>query len=89
VTFAAIDGNGSESDPLLMKSVVQQEMIKHGVLWSGFHNVCFTHTDQDVDHTLEAYGEALRVLKKAVEDNALAQHLRGEPVQPVFRKTTD
>jgi glutamate-1-semialdehyde aminotransferase len=89
VTFTPTNGNGSASDPLLMKSVVQQEMIKHGVLWSGFHNICFTHTDQDMDHVLEAYGEALRVLKRAVEDNGLAQQLRGEPVQPVFRKTSD
>ncbi len=75
-------------EALLMKSLVQQEMIKRGVLWSGFHNICFSHSDEDVDYTLGAYGEVLLILKRAVETNTLAEHLRGKPVQPVFRKTT-
>ncbi len=74
-------------DPLLMKSLVQQEMIKRGVLWSGFHNLCFSHSDKDIDYTLDVYHEVLPMLKQAVESDTLAGQLRGEPVQPVFRKT--
>jgi len=83
--------DGQAGDPLLMKSLVQQEMIKRGVLWSGFHNICFSHTDKDVDYTLDVYREVLPILKQAVDGggNALAEQLHGEPVQPVFRKTTD
>ncbi|MEZ4689520.1 MAG: hypothetical protein R3A12_04805 [Ignavibacteria bacterium] len=62
MTFDATFGN-----PLEMKSLVQQEMIKRGILWGGFHNMCFTHSDEDVDYTLEVYREVLPVLKKAVE----------------------
>lgn len=73
-------------DPLIQKSLMQQEMIKRGVLWQGFHNMCFSHSDTDVDYTLQALEESLSVLKKAVARNKLNETLKGEPVQPVFRK---
>ncbi|MEW6506439.1 MAG: aminotransferase class III-fold pyridoxal phosphate-dependent enzyme [Bacteroidota bacterium] len=73
-------------NPLLQKSLMQQEMIKRGVLWQGFHNMSFSHSDSDVDYTLQALEESLEILKKAVDQNKLKQMLRGEPVQPVFRK---
>lgn len=73
--------------PLELKSLVQQELIKRGVLWSGFHNMSYSHTDADVEYTLGAYREVLPILKQAVESGKVATYLRGEPVEPVFRKT--
>jgi glutamate-1-semialdehyde aminotransferase len=81
ITFDAAAGN-----PLEMKSLVQQEMIRCGILWGGFHNRCYSHTDEDIDHTLKAYEEVLPVLKKAVEEKNVSSYLKGEPVEPVFRK---
>ncbi len=72
---------------LLMKSLVQQELIKRGILWSGFHNMCYSHSAADLDHTLAAYGEVLAELKGALEAGDLESRLRGRPVQPVFRRT--
>jgi glutamate-1-semialdehyde aminotransferase len=74
-------------DPLLQKSLVQQEMIKRGVLWSGFHNMSYSHKDEDINYTLSVYETVLPILKKAVEQNNIKELLKGEPVQPVFRKT--
>jgi hypothetical protein len=62
-------------------------MIKRGVLWQGFHNISFSHTDEDIDYTLRALEESLTLLKKAIENNNLKSLLRGKPVEPVFRKT--
>lgn len=73
-------------DALLQKSLMQQEMIKRGVLWQGFFNMSFSHSDTDVDYTLQALEVSLSILKKAVQENKLKEMLRGEPVQPVFRK---
>ncbi len=84
VTFDASAGN-----PLELKSLVQQEMIKRGVLWAGFHNMSFSHTDEDIDYTLAAYREVLPILKEAVEAGDVASRLRGTPVEPVFRKTSN
>jgi glutamate-1-semialdehyde 2,1-aminomutase len=83
VTFDAKAG-----DPLEMKSLVQQELIRRGVLWGGFHNMCFSHSDADVEHTLGAWREALAVLREAVAARDVRGRLRGEPVEPVFRRTT-
>jgi hypothetical protein len=82
--MAAFDESGG--DPLIQKSIMQQEMIKRGILWQGFHNMSFSHSDADVDYTLQALEQSLSVLKNAVENNKLKETLRGEPVQPVFRK---
>jgi glutamate-1-semialdehyde aminotransferase len=83
-SMAAFDESGG--DPLIQKSIMQQEMIKRGILWQGFHNMSFSHSDADVDYTLQALEQSLSVLKNAVENNKLKETLRGEPVQPVFRK---
>ena len=84
VTFDAKGGN-----PLELKSLMQQEMIKRGVLWGGFHNVAFAHTEADVEHTLAAYRQALPIVVRASREGNVRQALRGEPVEAVFRKTSN
>lgn len=84
VTFDA-----SAGDPLEMKSLVQQELIRRGILWSGFHNMSFAHSDADVASALEVYREVLPILRNAVADGDVKGRLRGEPVAPVFRRTGD
>jgi hypothetical protein len=74
-------------DPLVAKSVVQQELIRHGVLWSGFHNVSFSHGDDDVACVLDAYRAALEVLGSAATNEDALSRLRGEPVEPTMRRT--
>ena len=84
VSFDASAGN-----PLELKSYVQQEMIKRGILWSGFHNMMFSHTDEDVEYTLKVYREVLGLLKEAVAAQDVAARLRGKPVEAVFRKVSN
>ena len=84
MTFDASAGN-----PLEMKSLVQQEMIKRGILWGGFHNMSFSHSDEDVEYTLKTYREVLPILKKAVNEKNVRGYLKGEPVEPVFRKVSN
>jgi glutamate-1-semialdehyde aminotransferase len=81
MTFDASVGN-----PLEMKSLVQQEMIKRGILWGGFHNMSYSHTDEDIEYTLKAYKDVLPRLKKAVAEGNVKGYLKGDPVEPVFRK---
>jgi glutamate-1-semialdehyde aminotransferase len=82
VTFDVSAGN-----PLEVKSLLQQEMIKRGILWSGFHNMSYSHSDSDIDYTLEAYRESLQIVRDAVKQSKVRETLRGEPVEPVFRRT--
>jgi len=83
VSFDAVAGN-----PLELKSFVQQELIRKGILWSGFHNMSYSHTDADIKYTLEAYREVLGMLKEVVSGAGVAAALRGAPVEPVFRKVS-
>ncbi len=84
VTFTPEVGNGLE-----VKSLMQQEMIKRGVLWAGFHNMMYAHTDADIDYTLAAYREVLPIVKKAIEHGDVKSFLRGEVLEAVFRKVTN
>src|SRR5262245_63554934 len=84
VTFDPTAGS-----PLELKSLVQQELLARGILWSGFHNMSFSHTDRDVAETLTAFREALIVLKEAVDVGSVREALLGSPVEPVFRRTTN
>ena len=52
-SMVAFDENAG--DPLIQKSLMQQEMIKRGVLWQGFHNMSFSHSNADVDYTFKLW----------------------------------
>lgn len=84
VSFDASAGN-----PLELKSFVQQELIRRGILWSGMHNMSFSHTDADVDYTLAVYREVLGLLKEAVSRQEVGSLLRGSTIEPVFRKVNN
>jgi glutamate-1-semialdehyde aminotransferase len=84
ITFDPAAGN-----PLEVKSYVQQELFKRGILWSGFHNMCFSHTDADIAYTLMVYRVVLTLLKEAIETNSIKDKLLGLPVEPVFRKVSN
>mgnify|MGYP001554199199 CR=1 FL=1 len=83
-TLLIIDG--SAGNVLEIKSLMQQEMIKRGILWAGYHNISFSHTDKDIDYTLKVYDEVLPIVKKAVADGNVREQLKGEPVSAVFKR---
>lgn len=84
VTFAPEAGNGLE-----VKALMQQEMIKRGILWAGFHNMCFSHSDEDLNYTLSAYREVMPIVKEAIESQNVKSYLKGEVLEAVFRKTSN
>jgi glutamate-1-semialdehyde 2,1-aminomutase/spore coat polysaccharide biosynthesis protein SpsF len=84
VTFTPDAGNGLE-----VKTFMQQEMIKRGVLWAGFHNMCYSHTTEDIDYILAAYRDVLPLLKAAIESGNIKGQLKGEVLEAVFRKVSN
>jgi len=81
VTFK--DGSGTEA--LILKSLFQQECLKRGILFSGNHNVCFSHNNHDIDRTLRVYRTAMEILAEAIEKGDALGRLEGKPVEPIFR----
>ena len=80
-----LDGQGG--DPWVMKSYLQQECARRGLLFSGSHNISLAHTEEIIQQTLRIYDEVFLLLAKAMKEGKdLRSRLRGMVVQPVFRK---
>lgn len=84
ITFDSVAG-----EPLEMKSLLQHELIKRGILWNDFHTISFSHSDADISYTLEAYRDALPIVHDAVLKGTVRKALRGTPIEPVFRRIQD
>lgn len=65
------------------RALFMQELIRGGVLAPSFV-VSYSHTDDDIDRTIEAVDGAAEIYARALEDGVEA-HLVGRPVKPVFR----
>lgn len=65
------------------RTLFMQEMIAGGVLAPSFV-VSYSHTDDDIDRTIEAVDNAARTYARALE-SGVSDFLDGRPVKPVFR----
>jgi glutamate-1-semialdehyde aminotransferase/NAD(P)-dependent dehydrogenase (short-subunit alcohol dehydrogenase family) len=85
-TLVTFDPRGGSA--LELKSLLQQELIRRGVLWSGTHAMSYAHGSAEVARLLEAYAAVLPILQRAVETKSVPAMIRGRPVEPVFRRTS-
>jgi glutamate-1-semialdehyde 2,1-aminomutase len=67
------------------RTLFLQEMLQRGVLGQSFV-ISAAHTDDDIDRTVQAVGEALTVYTKALDAGSTAGLLRGRPVAPALRR---
>lgn len=75
-------------DSLIIKSFIQQIFFENGILWSGFHNLCYTHTTQDIEKTIKTYEIVFIAFKNNISNpQNIINSIKGNPIQPVFRKT--
>ena len=88
-TIISFDGQG-HFDALEMKSFFQQELLRRAILWTAYHALCYSHKEADIDFTLNAYEDVLRMFKHVVDaKQSLRPLIEGVPVRPVFRKVAD
>jgi glutamate-1-semialdehyde 2,1-aminomutase len=88
-SIVALDGQG-QFDNLEMKSFVQQELIRRGILWAGYHAISWSHKEEEIDTTLSAFSEVAELLSSLIRQNVnLRSFIEGKPVRPVFRKVSD
>ena len=80
----AVHEPGPDPARLVAKSVIQQEMLKHGVLYNGSHFQCLSHTDDDIDQAILAFEAATSRLAEGWPDR-LEPLLEGPPLSPAFR----
>jgi glutamate-1-semialdehyde 2,1-aminomutase len=88
-TIIAFDGQGRYDD-LEMKSYFQQELLRRGILWTAYHALSWSHKEEDIIKTLNAYDEVMELFKTIVKNNKnLRSMIEGIPVRPVFREVAD
>ncbi|MBI3021853.1 MAG: aminotransferase class III-fold pyridoxal phosphate-dependent enzyme [Candidatus Omnitrophica bacterium] len=71
-----------------LQSLFFQEVVKRGILTRPGMFLCFAHTREDIERTLQVYGEALDVLARACERGTAGEWLEGDIIEPVIRMET-
>ncbi len=82
LVFQTRDERGQLSQPF--RTLFLQELIRGGIIAPSFV-VSFSHSDEDIDRTLEVVDSAFGVYRKALEDG-VEKYLDGRPVKPVNRR---
>jgi len=81
------DHKSPEMQRLLMSLFLQETAAGGAIFHFAGFNVSYSHTEADVDLTLEACAHALRVIAEALADGRVAERLRGKPYQEAFRRS--
>ena len=66
------------------RTLFMQETVKRGLIAPSLV-VGFSHSDADIDRTVEAIGESLEIYRNALEEG-IDKYLTGRPVKPVNRR---
>ncbi len=81
LVFYTRDQENRPSQPF--RTLFLQETIKRGLIMPSLV-VSYSHSDEDIDRTIEGIGEALYIYRKAF-DEGVEKYLVGRPSKPVFR----
>lgn len=68
-----------------IQTLFQQEVVKRGILTRPGMFPCYSHTQADIDQTLEAFRQSLVVVKQVLDTDQLEESLEGEIIEPVIR----
>jgi glutamate-1-semialdehyde 2,1-aminomutase len=82
LVFATLDGNGKPSQSF--RSLLLQELIKEGILGPSLV-ISYSHSDDDIDRTIEAFDSALAIYSKAL-NFGVESYLVGQPSKSVYQK---
>ena len=82
MVLVCLDGDGNASQA--MRTLMLQETIKRGLIIPSLV-VSYSHSEADIDATIEAIDQSLFVYRKALEEG-VEHHLVGPPSKIVYRK---
>jgi glutamate-1-semialdehyde aminotransferase len=81
IQFKDFDGK----DSFEIRSYFQQECIKRGLLLLATHNMCYAHTEDIIDYTIQVYREIIPLLADAIYNNDIPKRMEGQIIQPIFK----
>ena len=76
--------NYGNAEGELIKTFYMVEMLKHGVLTSGSHNICYALNKVDLEHILNAYEKTFITLSNLIKTGKLNNSLPCPIIRPVF-----
>jgi len=68
-----------------IKTLFLQEVFARGILTLGTHNMCYSHSDEDVAKLLAVYDEVFGIIKEGLRDSKLDEYLLARPLEPLFK----
>ena len=77
--------NTLDASGIILENLFQQECFKRGVLFSGEHNLSYSHSHDDIDQTLRVYSTVMRICADSLTESNLLERLDGERAQFVLR----
>jgi len=80
--YGTTDTHGKPSQSF--RTLFLQETIKRGLIMPSLV-VCYSHSDADIDQTIEAISGAMGVYKQALDAGGTDRFLIGRPSEPVYR----
>jgi glutamate-1-semialdehyde 2,1-aminomutase len=81
----SFDGQGSARRSAELRTLFLQEMVSAGIL-IPYIAPSFSHTEADVERTVEAAAHALEPVREVLEGAPIDRYLQGPLVKPVFRR---
>ncbi len=72
-----------------IKSLFQQECIRHGLLFIGYHFMNLAHTQEIIDDTMPIYERVLQLVDKAIEEGNVVELLEGPALKSIFANVGD
>ena len=82
LVFGSRDADGQPSQPF--RTLLMQEILRRGILATSLV-VNYSHTEADIDATIDAFADAFDVYRRAL-DGGIEKYLTGRPVKPALRK---
>ena len=68
-----------------LKTLFLQEIFARGILMGGLHNMCYTHSDEDISKLLGTYDAVFAIIREVIDKGYLKERLKTEPLVPLFR----
>ena len=78
----------NEKNLLVYKTFIQQELIKNGILWSGYHAISWMHKKKDIEKTISGFNNALKKFEKIISSKEkIVDYLEGKKCKQIFQIT--
>ncbi len=67
------------------KTLYLQEILERGIFGFGSHNLSYSHSEKDIQKTLDVYQEVFSLMKESSKKQDLEKRLRCKPIEPLFK----